>query len=121
MFDNYWDGFFPKANPKDMRWVPSGEIPSRWIPAAWIYEIRDLCATDVLIKTAMQANAYSTTGKRKAEKRLDVAGMQAYSLALQEVHNNLKDIRKMKSDTVLAGCKLLALYEVSEGREKTIG
>jgi hypothetical protein len=112
MFDAYWHSFFPKAKAEERQWIPVGDRVSSWIPAGWIFEMRDYCASDMLIRTGLQANAYATWGKRTADKRLSVASMQAYSMVLQEVHRCLQDPEKRKQDRLLAACKFLALYEV---------
>ena len=113
MFDNYWNAFFPKANVEEKKFVPTGDMRSACIPASWIFDMRDFCCSDLLIKTGLQANAYSTVGKKTTEKRLSVAGMQAYALALKEVNRRLEHGEKRKKDSLLAACKLLAIYEVS--------
>jgi hypothetical protein len=112
IFDNYWHEFFPKAKADEKKWIPSGSQISAWIPAGWIFEMRDHCAADAMIRTGMQANAYSMFGKKSDDKRLSVASMQAYSMVLHEVHRCLQDPDRRTNDSVLAACKLLALYEV---------
>jgi hypothetical protein len=112
MFDQYWHSFFPKAKTEEKKWIPAGEYVSSWIPASWIFEMRDYCASDVLIRTGLQANAYSIFGKRTGDKRLSVTSMQAYSMVLHEVHRCLEDPERRTQDSLLAACKLLALYEV---------
>lgn len=112
MFDNYWHSFFPRAKEDEKKWVPKGDAISSWIPAGWIFEMRSYTGSDQLIRTGLQANAYTIWGRKTDDKRLSVASMQAYSMVLQEVHRCLQDPEKCKQDSLLAACKFLALYEV---------
>jgi hypothetical protein len=84
------------------------------MPGSWAFIIRDQCAEDRLIRLALLAVAYGSVGRRNDERRFAVAGMQAYSAALQGVNQALQHPERRKTDSVLAACKLLALYEVSD-------
>ena len=112
MFDHYWHSFFPKAKEDEKKWVPKGDQISSWIPAGWIFEMRNFAESDQLIRTGLRANAYTVWGRRTEDKRLSVASMQAYSIVLNEVHRCLQDPAKQKQDSLLAACKFLGLYEV---------
>jgi hypothetical protein len=112
LIDEYWRSFFPRAKEEQGKWVPKGDQISSWIPAGWIFEMRDYSNSDLLIRTGIQANAYTVFGRDRGDKRLSIASMQAYSLVLQEVHRCLQDPDKCRQDSLLAACKFLALYEV---------
>ena len=88
-------------------------LQSKSVPGSWAFVIRDQCAEDRLIRLGLLAVAYGSVGRRNDERRFAVAGMQAYSAALKEVNQSLQHSEKRKADSVLAACKLLALYEVS--------
>ena len=74
--------------------------------------MRSFTGHDQLIRTGLQANAYTIWGRKTEDKRLSVASMQAYSRVLHEVHRSLQDPTRCKQDSLLAACKFLALYEV---------
>jgi hypothetical protein len=114
MFDHYWHSFFPKAKADEKKWIPRGDQISSWIPAGWIFEMRNFTGSDQLIRTGLQANAYTVWSRKTDDKRLSVASMQAYSMVLHEVHRCLQDPTKCKQDSLLAACKFLGLYEVSD-------
>jgi hypothetical protein len=105
ILDEYWEDFFPKAVTfhSSLKYEHMGE---------WAFFVRLSYSAKNLAKTALLAAGLASLGRRKGERRFQLAAMEAYSKALIELNRLLHDSEKSKSDTVLAACKVMALFEV---------
>jgi hypothetical protein len=105
VLDDYWEIYFPKVNFAQQA-AQFDELGS------WVFSIQRSYPDEHVVKTSMLAVGFASLARRSGEKRFSVAAMESYSRVLLEVNRSLQDAERWKKDSVLATCKLLALYEV---------
>ncbi|QIW98546.1 hypothetical protein AMS68_004064 [Peltaster fructicola] len=93
------------------------------LSAPWVPVVREIAEAEHYVKKALEACAYAGLGWIKDDHSLVRYGMQPYVYALRGVNKALQDPRQATSDTVLAACRVLSLFEMlrklpASGREE---
>ena len=82
------------------------------LSAPWIPTMRALAAEDVYLRTAVNACAFACLGWMREDYDLIRHGTRLYSQALRETNIALQDPVRVQSDSLLACCRVLGLFEM---------
>lgn len=108
LFYQYWDRYYPQTAKS-----PFENAHSHTQLGSWQVAIKDQCLDERIVRGALLAIANGSMHRASDDGRFKYAAMEAYSRVLRELNVALQGDYQAVSDSVLATCKLLATFEVT--------
>ena len=81
--------------------------------AGWLRHLDKLCRSEKTLRFITLAHGLSMLATRDNDSQLKFKGVQAHSIALQEMRTALRDPQRASGDGILAAIRLFRFYEVS--------
>ncbi|XRM43799.1 hypothetical protein ABZX51_006954 [Aspergillus tubingensis] len=97
--------------------LPNGRLFSKEAAqissAGWLRHLDKLCQSEKTLRFITLAHGLSMLATRDNDSQLKLKGVQAHSMALQEMSTALRDPQRVTGDGILAAIRLFRFYEVS--------
>ncbi|GKZ50893.1 hypothetical protein AbraIFM66951_004585 [Aspergillus brasiliensis] len=97
--------------------LPNGRLFSREAAqissAGWLRHLDKLCRSEKTLRFITLAHGLSMLATRDNDSQLKLKGVQAHSMALQEMRTALQDPQRSTGDGILAAIRLFRFYEAS--------
>ncbi|BCR99699.1 Zn(II)2Cys6 transcription factor domain-containing protein [Aspergillus luchuensis] len=85
--------------------------------AGWLRHLDKLCRSEKTLRFITLAHGLSMLATRDNDSQLKFKGIQAHSIALQEMRTALRDPQRASGDGILAAIRLFRFYEILYGAE----
>ncbi|KAK3643228.1 hypothetical protein LTR56_010376 [Elasticomyces elasticus] len=102
----FWSIYLPHEDPA-LDGSIGGVLSAPWIPA-----VRSLAQTDSVLRTALEACAFTGFGWVIDNRAFVRRGLLLYGQALKRTNEALRDANEVQTDATLACCRVLSLFEM---------
>ncbi|RDH24488.1 hypothetical protein M747DRAFT_253615 [Aspergillus niger ATCC 13496] len=85
--------------------------------AGWLRHLDKLCRSEKTLRFITLAHGLLMLATRDNDSQLKFKGVQAHSIALQEMRTALRDPQRASGDGILAAIRLFRFYEILYGAE----
>ncbi|KAK4953345.1 hypothetical protein LTR10_009054 [Elasticomyces elasticus] len=102
----FWSIYLPHEDPA-LDGSIGGVLSAPWIPA-----VRNLAQTDSVLRTALEACAFTGFGWVIDNRAFVRRGLLLYGQALKRTNEALRDANEVQTDATLACCRVLSLFEM---------